>query len=99
MGESKRSRKFLKPFSCVDTWTYNVDTARFFGSRLAICNEDKTYRVLHGKIYLKDILKIENDRGEDEIIVFPHKTFDISVIEEYNSLNVTFKNPTLNKKN
>lgn len=80
------------------SWTYSIDIARFFGSRLAICNDDKTYRVLQGKIYLKDILKIEHDRSEDEIIAFPNKAFDVSVIEKYNALNTTFKNPDFNEE-
>lgn len=66
------------------SWTYNRNKAEWFANRFACLHtNDGSCRVLQGKIYVKDILSIEYGRGEDEIIAFPHKVFDVSDVEDF----------------
>lgn len=66
------------------SWTYNRNKAEWFANRFACLHtEDRSCRLLQGKIYVKDILSIEYGRGEDEIIAFPHKVFDVSDVEDF----------------
>lgn len=66
------------------SWTYNIDKAKWFANRFACLHtDDRCCRVLHGKIYVKDILSIEHGRDEDEIIAFPRKVFDVLEVEDF----------------
>lgn len=66
------------------SWTYNVDVAKWFANRFAILHkEDRSCKVLQGKVYIKDIVSIILDRNEDETVTFPHKVFDISDLEGF----------------
>lgn len=66
------------------SWTYNVEVAKWFANRFAILHkEDRSCRVLQGKVYIKDIVSIILDINEDETVTFPHKVFDISNLEGF----------------
>ncbi len=56
------------------SWTCDINTAKWFANRLACLHrDDRCCRLLHGKIFIKDIISCGlNDRKEDEIIALPN---------------------------